>query len=296
MTTIPRAWVLNLEADDQRARGRGWTPSRALLTVIDEQAKKLVATLVRPGDIVLGRDDQHVHGDAYVGEAWSPTERALARMKRAKVRMAKTPAPSVIERVSGRAFAQRLAAVTPCEREVRTDEGDIEGLPDGPTRVSLEHTCAGRGHFNAENREELRAVIERLRAGHARLYVAERVEVIADFALHGWISSDAELLLGAPTEQRVDRRTRAWLDTVTGSDVQLSPAERDALFACARDAAQSLIGEGYFGPFGIDAFRYRDRDGAVRFCARCELNARYTMGWAIGMRSQRDAIDARCGL
>ena len=41
----------------------------------------------------------------------------------------------------------------------------------------------------------------------------------------------------------------------------------------------AFAGAGYFGPFGIDGFRYRHEDGSERFNARCEINARLTMGY-----------------
>jgi hypothetical protein len=291
MTAQKRAWVLNLEADDQRARGRGWTPSKALCALIDARARQLARTLLRPGDIVLERHDDRILGDEYVGAAWSVTDRAIAQWKRARVRIGPTPSPAIVDRVSSRAFAQRLTPSEPRELEVRRATLDTRVLPEGPARVSCEHTCAGRGHFVTANAAQTRLLLERLLSEHERAYVAERVEVLDDFALHGWISLDRSVTLGAPTEQRVDRRTGAWVETVSAAPERLSNHERDALFARALEAGEALADEGYFGPFGIDAFRYRDRDGRPRFCARCEVNARYTMGWAIGMRAVRSAID-----
>ena len=46
---------------------------------------------------------------------------------------------------------------------------------------------------------------------------------------------------------------------------------------------EALAGAGYFGPFGIDAYRYRDRAGALRLQPRSEINARYSMGFAVGL-------------
>jgi hypothetical protein len=126
---------------------------------------------------------------------------------------------------------------------------------------------------------------------HERAYVAERVAVVDDFALHGWISREGVVTLGVPTVQRVDRRTGAWIETIMADTQSLSNEEREALVSRAHEAGLALAREGYFGPFGIDAFRYRDREGRLRFCARCELNARYTMGWPVGMHAVRDAID-----
>jgi hypothetical protein len=43
-------------------------------------------------------------------------------------------------------------------------------------------------------------------------------------------------------------------------------------------AGKALCEHGYRGPFGIDAFRYRDESGRVRLNPLCEINARMTFG------------------
>ncbi len=50
----------------------------------------------------------------------------------------------------------------------------------------------------------------------------------------------------------------------------------------ARLVADALSRAGYFGPFGVDAYRYRDREQQLRLQPRSEINARYTMGFAVG--------------
>jgi hypothetical protein len=57
------------------------------------------------------------------------------------------------------------------------------------------------------------------------------------------------------------------------------------LFQKAERVAGLLHEAGYFGPYGIDAYRYRLAD-AHGFCALGEINARYTMGFAIGFPRQ----------
>ncbi|HEU4538255.1 MAG TPA: hypothetical protein VFS00_29240, partial [Polyangiaceae bacterium] len=88
--------------------------------------------------------------------------------------------------------------------------------------------------------------------------------------------------LGAPTEQRCDERG-AWVDSRVAPAGALADAERRALADAGAKAAEALHRAGYFGPFNLDAFRWRGPDGAPRFNPRCEINARYSMGWAVGM-------------
>jgi hypothetical protein len=40
----------------------------------------------------------------------------------------------------------------------------------------------------------------------------------------------------------------------------------------------------YFGPFGVDAYTYRARDGRLGLQPRSEINARYSMGFAAGFK------------
>ena len=71
------------------------------------------------------------------------------------------------------------------------------------------------------------------------------------------------------------------LDHVSITVSDLDAAERGALLASAERSAEALRAVAYFGPFGIDAYRY-ELDGRARFCALSEVNARYTMGFAVG--------------
>ena len=48
----------------------------------------------------------------------------------------------------------------------------------------------------------------------------------------------------------------------------------------AERVAAALSAAGYFGPFGVDAYTYRERGGAIALQPRSEINARYTMGFA----------------
>lgn len=56
------------------------------------------------------------------------------------------------------------------------------------------------------------------------------------------------------------------------------------------DAVARQVQElGYFGPLGLDAMWYRDRDGGVKLRPLQDLNARWTMGrLSLGFRSQRN--------
>jgi hypothetical protein len=292
--------VLNLEADDERARGAGWTPSRALLARLDLEAQRLAHTLARPGDVVLAHRDRNAllefkskqsNALEFMGDAWSPTVKARAALRDAGVALPPFVPEAVLEFVSSRRFAQSLSPVDPREIALGRDDLGVVALPEGPARVSLAHTCAGRGHWFSSSRAETETLVRRALAEHPCVFVAARVRVLVDFALHGWVHRHGEVTLGAPTSQRVDPRTGAWRESTLAPRDALSDEEVRALFVHAEEAGAALARAGYWGPFGIDAFRFETAEGRARFCPRCEVNARYTMGWATGMRDARARLE-----
>jgi hypothetical protein len=122
------------------------------------------------------------------------------------------------------------------------------------------------------------------------LQVEPWVERAGDFALHGYISAGGEPTLGHPTSQRCDAGG-AWIASDRAGEAEISALERTALTHAAAEAADALAAAGYFGPFGVDAFRWRDPGGALHFNPRCEINARYSMGWAVGMGTRRPDLE-----
>ena len=126
-----------------------------------------------------------------------------------------------------------------------------------------------------------------LRSGDG-LQVEPLVERTLDAGLHGFLASDGTVTLGEPTVQVIDA-SGTWVSTERAPPSSLRVDERQLLEREARITARALHEAGYFGPFGLDAFRWRAPDGAEHFQPRCELNARYSMGWAIGMGKPSDA-------
>jgi hypothetical protein len=108
------------------------------------------------------------------------------------------------------------------------------------------------------------------------------LELERELSLHGWLEQDGTLRLGRPCEQRVDR-WRAWLASEPLEAGALCGAWRAALENAAERAAEALFRAGYFGPFGIDAYIWRTPAGGRELNALSELNARFTMGYRIGM-------------
>jgi hypothetical protein len=76
-----------------------------------------------------------------------------------------------------------------------------------------------------------------------------------------------------------------YLGSRFGLDVDLELRWMPAVEAAMRLASE-MRAEGYFGPLGIDAVRYRDDEGRIRMRCVQDLNARHTMG-RIGLGFRR---------
>jgi hypothetical protein len=98
--------------------------------------------------------------------------------------------------------------------------------------------------------------------------------------LHGFIWPSARFELGRICVPQVTERG-VFRDLRLAAPGELENAETESLFAQAERVAQALHSAGYFGPFGIDAYRY-ELEGKIGFCALSEINARYTMGFVTG--------------
>jgi len=287
------AWVFNLDAEDELARGGPHTPTKE----IRERVERLLPTLrqlMHPLDSVLWPEGP-ARAASRAGRAWCPTKWALEQVRRAGLEVPEAPDVEVLRAVNHRRFAHRLGQALPGAQFVETEAALLEVLSDSSAleTVSSERNWlmkrplgyAGRGRRKIAG-PQLRAsdrtwVEAALRSGDG-LQVEPLVERTLDAGLHGWLARDGALTLGEPTVQVVDA-TGTWVSSERAGPSTLSLIEREALVGEARVTASALHHAGYFGPFGLDAFRWRAPDGTAHFQPRCELNARYSMGWAVGM-------------
>ena len=102
-----------------------------------------------------------------------------------------------------------------------------------------------------------------------------------DVGLHGFVDEHGMLTIGQPTVQDIDAQGQ-WRATRVAAAGTLQPGELECLARTLEQTSAALHDAGYFGPFGVDAFRWRAPDGSVHFQPRSEINARYSMGWSIG--------------
>lgn len=293
-----RLWVLNFDAEDEMARPLSSSSPSAAVRARFEALVARVGTLVPAGDVIyregaVTRDE--LRGCA--GRAWSPTPRAVRAWERLGVAVTPGPAFEVIRRVNHRRFCAAMARGLPGASFVETRE-DLERVlrghsPTGQWLVKRPYGFAGRGRRRVRSGAldlAARAWVDASLATGEGLQVEPWVERRGDFGLHGFIARDHAVTFGGVTIQVMNPQG-AWLTTERAGPGALGASEHTALVQSAHDVARALCAAAYFGPFGVDAFRWVDARGALDFNACCEINARYSMGWATGMSGRRPDLD-----
>jgi hypothetical protein len=300
------AWLANLDADDELAAPAGYTPAASILARAAALLPRL-AGLFRPGDVVFveggappepgalgpGVSIAAVRGARldparFRARAWCPTPRAGRLFEAVGLAPPAGPPFDVLRRVNGRRFFAELGQALPGARYVeRLDE--LEAIvaapsPSGAWLCKREHGFAGRGRrvLAPGPLDDAARAWAAASLRDAGVQLEPLVRRTDDFALHGHVDAAGRVVLGAPTVQRCDERG-AWLGSARAAEGELSAEDREALARAAEEAAAALTGAGYFGPFGVDGYHWLDAAGRPHTHARSELNARYSMGWAIGM-------------
>jgi len=286
---IGRAWVLNLDADLELGAGARYTPRAGVKLAMRAHVERLAASLLAPGDRLV--DETSAPGEArgMPGRAFCPTPGALAILRRAGAEPEAHPPLEVLRRVNSRAFAGGLGATLPgaafvTELEIARTMLAKEPEGGGAWRVKHAFGMAGRNQ-RVLGRGAIGSDLAFVRAGVRRggVQIEPDVAIEQEYAMHGWLARDGSMRIGMLVRQRCDPRG-AWLSTEPveagqEADVAVRMADEVARVAVA------LCGAGYFGPFGVDAYSYRDRRGGLAFQPRSEINARYSMGFAVGLPS-----------
>jgi len=274
------AWYLNLDADRELQDAARYRP-------IALSAARLRQLVARMADLVAVEDvwlQEGVQSEGRKVVAFCPTPSALRRIQALGLPPPAAPAFSVLRAVNDRAFCAALG----------------HGLEDASFATTLAHVqsqlakpvASGwyviKRAFSFAGREQRRVAVgafddqtrrfvERSFARGEGLQVEPWVERLADFSCHGYLTRSGELLVAAPREQRCDAHGRFL--GMSDESAALLPQEQVAFEHALRQSAGALRAAGYFGPFGIDGFRYTRPQRDPGFNPRCEINARLTMGY-----------------
>ncbi len=279
----PRLWVFNLDAELELEQGLGYQTSQRMARTLEPvlpEARKLMA----PGDASLDLVEAGAGAHAgWVGATWCPTPTALARLARAGAALEPSPSFDVLRRVNHRGFYLELGGGAPGARYVR-DASDL-GATLAEKRVWLikrPFGFAGRGQRRISGEptpDDWRWLTAGLRQGG---FLAEHwVAIEREVGVHGVVDARGQLSLGRICVQETNEQ-RCWVSTRRAEPKDLSADHTAALLRRAESVAQALWNTGYFGPFGIDAYLWRTAGGSLELNALGELNARHTMGFAVG--------------
>ncbi len=276
------AWVLNLDADFELAHGAGYTPTASVARATATFAERLRALLVGEHDVVVDASSPEGSAAGFTGRAFCPTPRAIGMLVRAGAEPEPHPSFDVLRRVASRAFSASLGQTMPKAAFVtRLDEARAmlrgDPAPGDGWRIKRAYGMAGRGHrvvHRAPRDEDVAFLASWIAEGGAQ--IEPNVRIVEEYALHGVVSQDGSVRLGALTRQRTDA-SGSWTGSERADDAEVA----EALAREASQAAEALARAGYFGPFGVDAFTYEGEHGVV-LRARSEINARYSMGFAVG--------------
>jgi len=291
-----RVWLLNLDADLELAHGLGYQP-RASVNARIAQFKRQIAPLWSADDRFLDGNDALSAG-SWQGHAWCPTPSALELLGQAGASLWAAPSFEVLRRVNHRRFCAELgqtleaAAFLDDMAALRTKLQ--QGTESRSWLLKRPFSISGSGRRRVScgklDAADLTWLVRSLKRDG--LQVEPWVERLHDVVLHGFVRRDGHSHLGALMQQACSPQG-VWQATVPLEDGVLSEAWQEQFKAEGCRVAEALYEAGYHGPFGLDAYSYRrGAQGRSAFNARCEINARYTMGWAVGMGSCRPDLDS----
>lgn len=280
-------WILNLDADLELVDPSGFAPTRRLVQQSNAMADRLLEVANAATERV-----RHVRlasgSHATTCQAWCPTPRAHATARAMGHVLPVMPPVPVIQRVNHRAFAAdfdlslRGAAFVTSTQQLDALMQTV--APPGGWILKRPFGFSGRGQKRVSampTGRDRRWVDASMVDYGCGLMVEPFVAIDQEFALHSWLGRDGECLTGQPT-RLITNELGAWVGSEPG--LELRDHEREHLHAAHAVAARALTAAGFFGPFSTDAFRYRDDDGQLQFHALSELNARYSMGFFVGLR------------
>lgn len=280
------AWWLNLDAGLELAQPGAYRRSPELEARVRALAPRL-SLLLAPEDLVLDGSLRAEQLPGFTPLAFCATPSAHAALTALGFALPPPLPLPLLRALSRRSFAANLGQGLPGARYVES-MAELQALLDDGPPVSGEWLLKRDFSFAARERRRIRgqrpdtSTLGFARQSFARgegLQIEPYVERLADFARHGFVPpGGAELLLGPVTRQEVDARG-VWIASQIAEPDALAAEESSALERSAREAGEALRAQGYSGPYGVDAFRYRGADGAPAFQPRSEVNVRFSMGY-----------------
>ena len=288
------AWVLNLDADLELAAPRSYAPRKSVRRAMAPFVALLARSLLGPEDLLVDESSSPRAARGLTGRAFCPTPRALALLRRAGAELEPAPSFDVLRRVNSRAFAASFGPTLPGAAFVTNTDDASRMLGEPPAvgaawRIKRAFGMTGRGQRIVQAKRATEADLAFVRAGmlEGGVQVEPNVVIAREFAIHAMLGGDRAMQVGCLVEQRCDARG-AWLASEAIRTPSVAESEIWTRLASEADrVGAALAAAGYFGPFGIDAYTYLGAEKANRLQPLSEINARYSMGFALGLTPPR---------
>ncbi len=200
------------------------------------------------------------------------------------LRWACPDARAVNDRRFALALARDLGCALPGACELRSVEaleahvaaGGAAASPDEAWVCKVPWSSAGRHRVHGRGRElerDTRVAAERLIGLAGAVTFEPWLDRICDVGVCGVVGDEVQV----EPPHAIVTSPRGSFHGIDLAQSLLEVGEHDQLLVTAERVAHALQEAGYRGPFGIDAFVYRDGDRR-RLQPLCEINARYTFG------------------
>lgn len=237
-----------------------WTP-----LPVDPARMADLPGLPRPR-LVSGRRDRLSRADRTI--AWGGTGETAARVNHRGFALEVATRLGVA--LPGAALLHSLHAL-----DRHLEAGGADAAPGGRWVLKAPLSAAGRGRVFGEGRRpdaRTEKHAARLLDDHDSFLFEPWMERIADFSAAARVTDDG---VGAiRCHRQVVTAHGAW----RGSALEPIGPDAPEVARAAAAAGAALFDAGYRGPYGVDAFRYRDAAGREALAPLVEINARHTFG------------------
>ena len=238
-----------------------WTPRPVDVSRVGDALPRVLLESGPPER--LATFDEAIHGTLDETIAWGQESEVAARVN---------------HRAFGLSVAESLGVALPGAAYVRSMDELLARAPEGEWVGKAPHSAAGRLRVRGRGRSPAPAVLaraERLLDAFGGLLVEPWLTRTADFGVSAVTGPEGVEVLGVHGLE-VDGGGR--FSGVAFPPAKLRRLDEDLLREVAIAAGHALRSAGYTGPFGIDAFLWRDDRGVLRLDALSEINARLTFG------------------
>jgi hypothetical protein len=229
---------------------------------------------------------------------WTPPVLRVGAPPEADLVWAIPAAKDVNDRGYGLALAHELGCALPGARTIAAVDELEDHLAAGGAAASADEAWVCKARWTSAGRDRCFGTGRAL-AGDARDEVGRFLERHGQLVFEPWLDRIVDLAIcghvaGAVTVDAPHRLLSTPRGGFRGIELAASGlelAEHDILLMTAERVGHALLAAGYTGPFGIDAFVYRDR-GRRRLHPLCEVNARTTFGHVARALGRRLGIAA----